>query len=310
MRTAAAARYGSRMAHTLSELSNGLASAVEHVARSVVQIYSHRRPSAGIVFSSDLIAVPARALADDTAVVRLPNGDTVEGQVLGHAIGTGLGVVRVRTSGLVAAESAAEPRVGSLAIAVGRTWSGGTMATLTNVAVVGGPLRTGRASELARVIRIAQPPHGALTGGALGDTEGRVLGFITSTAIRDTTVVIPATLAWEAAHQIVKRGGTRQGYLGISTVPVSLPVRQRGSEGHNTGLLITAMAPDSPADKAGLFVGDIVTAFAGETVEEPEALLTLLRGDHIGQGVSLAIVRGADRHAVTVTVGERPSRRA
>ena len=47
------------------------------------------------------------------------------------------------------------------------------MATLTNVAVVGGPLRTGRAIEIERVIRIAQPPHGALTGGALVDGDGR-----------------------------------------------------------------------------------------------------------------------------------------
>ena len=309
MRTAAAARYRFGMSHPLTDLSNSLAAAVEHVARSVVQIYSHRRPMAGIVFSDDLIAAPARALADDTAVVRLPDGETIEGQVLGHAIGAGVGVVRVSKSGLPAIRSAPEPRVGSLAIAIGRTWSGGTMATVTNIAVVGGPLRTGRASELARVIRIAQSPHGALTGGALADTDGHVLGFITGSDIRGTTVVIPATLAWDAAHHIVKRGGTRPGYLGISTIPISLPERQRGASGAR-GLLITAVAADSPADKAGVFVGDVVTAFAGETVEDPETLMTLLRGDHIGKGAVLAVVRGAERHDVTITVGERPSRRA
>jgi S1-C subfamily serine protease len=297
------------MSHMLADLSNSLASAVEHAARSVVQVHSHRRPTAGVVFGPDLIAAPARALGDDTAVVRVPSGETIEGQVLGHAIGTGLGVVRVNQSGLPPVESAAEPRVGALAIAVGRTWSGGVMAAITNVAVIGGPLRTGRTSELARVIRIAQPPHGAFTGGALTDTEGRVLGFITGSAIRDTTVVIPATLAWDAAHQIVKRGGTRQGYLGISSIPVTLPARQRGASARTRGLVVTAVAEDSPAERGGIFVGDVVTAFAGEPIDDAEALLMLLRGEHIGKSVVLEILRGAERQDLAVTVGERPSRR-
>ena len=67
---------------------------------------------------------------------------------------------------------------------------------LAPVAVVGGPLRTGRASEIARVIRIGLAPHGALTGGALVDGAGHTLGVITAMAIRGTTVVIPAALAW------------------------------------------------------------------------------------------------------------------
>jgi S1-C subfamily serine protease len=277
----------------LADLSNSLASAVEHAARSVVQVHSHRRPTAGVVFGPDLIAAPARTLGDDTAVVRVPSGETIEGQVLGHAIGTGLGVVRVNQSGLPPVESAAEPRVGALAIAVGRTWSGGVMAAITNVAVIG----------------IAQPPHGAFTGGALTDTEGRVLGFITGSAIRDTTVVIPATLAWDAAHQIVKRGGTRQGYLGISSIPVTLPARQRGASARTRGLVVTAVAEDSPAERGGIFVGDVVTAFAGEPIDDAEALLMLLRGEHIGKSVVLEILRGAERQDLAVTVGERPSRR-
>jgi S1-C subfamily serine protease len=271
-------------------------------------VYGHRRPAAGIVFADDLIVAPARALGNDTAVVRLPGGNTLEGQVLGHAIGMGVGVVRVPQLGITAAVPAAEPRVGSLAIAVGRTWSGAVMASVTNVAVVGGPLRTGRASEIERVIRIAQSPHGALSGGALVDGEGAVLGIVTLSEIRGTTVVVPATLAWDAAHHIVKRGGARQGFLGISTLPVTLPARQRGPS-QERGLLITAVAAQSPAEAAGLYVGDVIVAFAGETVQEPEALVTLLRGNHIGKAVTLSVIRGDQPQAVSATVGERPSRR-
>jgi S1-C subfamily serine protease len=296
------------MATLFQDLSSNIASAVERAAGSVVQVYGHRRPSAGIVFAADLIATPAAALAEDTAVVRRPDGSTVEGQVLGHAFGTGLGLVRVSALGLPPAAPAPEPRVGAIAVAVGRTWSGSVMASVTNIAVIGGPLRTGRSTQIERVIRIAQPPHGALSGGALVDAEGGVLGVITASAIRGTTVVIPVTLAWNAAHHIVAHGGTRQGYLGISTMPAALARRQRG-DAQESGLLITAVAPDSPAESASLLVGDVILQFAGEAVREAETLATLLRGDHIGKPVTLSVLRGVQRHDVAVVVGERPTRR-
>jgi S1-C subfamily serine protease len=262
------------------------------------------------VFAPDLIAAPARALGDDQAVVRLPNGNTIEGQVLGHALSMGIGIVRVPQLGVAAADPAsAEPRVGSIAIAVGRTWSGAVMATVTNVAVVGGPLRTGRSRQIDRVIRIAQSPHGALSGGALVDADGRTLGLITAADIRGTTVVIPATLAWDTAHQIVKRGGTRQGYLGISSITTTLPERQRGGIAHEHALLVTAVATGSPAEAAGLLVGDIILAFEGQPVGDPESLVTLLRGDHVGMATTVSVLRGLDRREVAVTVGERPQRR-
>ena len=296
------------MATIFEELSTRIAAAVERAAGSVVQVYGHRRPAAGIVFAPDLIAAPARLLGDDTVIVRRPDGRTVEGQVLGHAVGMGLGVVRVVELGLAPAVAAPEPPVGALAVAVGRTWSGAVMASVTNVAVVGGPLRTGRATEVARVIRIAQPPHGALAGGALVDAEGQVMGVVTASAIRGTTIVIPATLAWEAAHHIVARGGVRQGYLGISTMPVGLTRRQRG-DAEEAGLLISSVAAESPADSAGLLVGDVILRFGGEPVRESETLVTLLRGDHIGKPVTLSVLRGVQRHDIAVVIGERPTRR-
>jgi S1-C subfamily serine protease len=297
------------MANLFSDLSNTIAAAVERGAASVVQVFSHRRPSAGVVFAPELVAAPARALGDDTAVVRLPNGDTVEGQVLGHALFAGVGVVRVPKLTIAPGTAAPEPRVGSLAIAIGRTFSGSVMATVTNVAVVGGPLRTVGSRSLDRVIRIAQPPHGALTGGALVNGDGQILGVITSAEIRGTTVVIPATLAWDAAHHIVQRGGTRQGFLGISSMAVSLPKPQR--EGHTAerGLLVTAIAADSPASTAGLLIGDVIVGFGGTAVDDPESLVMLLRGDHIGKPVSVSLLRGVKRQDVTITVGERPRRR-
>ena len=180
------------------------------------------------------------------------------------------------------------------------------MALLAPVSVVGGPLRTGRASAIDRVIRIQQPPHGALNGGALIDGDGKLLGIVTQFAIRGTTVVIPSAIVGEEASRVQRDGGSRQGFLGISSQAVALPERQRAGRSQGAGLLISQVAPDSPAEAAGLLVGDVVVAFDGQPIQDADDLLTRLRGNRIGTAVPLTIVRGTAPVDVTVTVAERP----
>jgi len=293
------------MIDIFSTLSTQAAHAAEQAAASVVQVHARRRPAAGLVFAEDLVLTPARHLDDDVAVVRRGDGHTLEGAVLGHSPGSGLAVIRVPGLGVPPARPAPEPRVGHLAVAVGRTWSGGVFAILTSVAVVGGPLRTGRSTEMARVIRIASAPHGALTGGALVDGDGAVLGLLTSAAIRGTTIVIPFELAVAAATEVVAQGGARQGFLGVSSTPVALPERQRAGRSQGGGLLVTGVVDGSPADTAQLLVGDIIVGFGGHEVQEPEQLLTRLRGDWVGKTVPLAVLRAGALRDVPVTVAER-----
>lgn len=294
------------MSDAFSSLASQLAHAVEQSAAAVVQVQARRRPVAGLVFQEDLVLTPARHMDEDAVVVRRGDGHTAEGTVLGRSPATGLAVVRVPNLGVPPARPAPEPRVGHLAVAVGRTWSGGTFAWLTSVAVVGGPLRTGRASEIARVIRTAAAPHGALTGGALADGDGRVMGVITSAAIRGTTIVVPIDLATAEAVFVVSQGGARQGFIGISSTGVNLPVRQRGGGTQEYGLLVTGLVDGSPADAAGLLVGDVIVGFGGHVVQEPEQLVMRLRGDRVGKAAALTVLRGGALLDVPVTVGERP----
>jgi S1-C subfamily serine protease len=190
-------------------------------------------------------------------------------------------------------------------VAIGRTWSGGVMATLAPVAVVGGPLRTGRARVIDRVIRIQHSPHGALHGGVLIDAAGRALGIITGLAIRGTTVVIPAALAWSAAARVNADGGIKQGFLGVSTIPVPLPERQRAGRSQDFGLLISHVASSSPAEAAGLLIGDVIVGFDGGALTDADDLVTRLRGRGVGTAVSITVVRGTTAVDVTATVGER-----
>lgn len=291
--------------NTWTSLSNELEAAIEKAAPSIVQVHGHRRMTAGVVVSDNLIVTPA-ATDDDKVSVLIGDSQTTEGVVLGRIGSMGLTVVRVDGLSRPALAPAREPKPGHLAVAVGRTWSGGVMATLAPVAVVGGPLRTGRSSAIDRVIRIQQPPHGALNGGALINADGEALGIITSLAIRGTTVVVPASIAWAAAAKTASEGGVKQGFLGVSSMAVPLPERQRAGRTQTTGLLISHVASNSPAETGGLLIGDVIVGFDGETVEDPESLVTRLRRHPIGAAVPITVLRGANAVDVSVTVGERP----
>lgn len=293
--------------NTWTALSNEIAAVVEGAAPSIVQVHGHRRVAAGLVIAENTVLTTA-AIEDDTAAVRTGNGQTAAGAVLGRVSHMGLTVVRVDGLGLLPLATADEPKPGHLAVAVGRTWSGGVMTAFAPIAVVGGPLRTGRASAIDRVIRIQHAPHGALNGGVLLDTSARALGIITSMAIRGTAVVIPASLAWAAATKVSTDGGTKQGFLGVSSMAVPIPERQRAGRSQAFGLLISQVSPQSPADTAGLMVGDVLVAFDGQPIEEADELVTRLRGAGVGKSVPMTVLRGASAVDVSVTVGERPNR--
>ena len=291
--------------NTWNALSNEIATAVESAAPSIVQVHGRRRVAAGLVVAENTVLTTA-AIDDDKAAIRAGNGQTAEGAVLGRVGHMGLTVVRADGLGLLPLPPAGEPKPGHLAVAVGRTWSGGVMAAFAPIAVVGGPLRTGRNSSIDRVIRIQHEPHGALNGGVLLDASGRALGIITSMAIRGTTVVIPASLAWAAATKVSTDGGTKQGFLGVSSMAVPIPERQRAGRSQAFGLLISQVSPQSPADTAGLMVGDVLVAFDGQPIEEADELVTRLRGSGVGKSVPITVLRGASTVDVSVTVGERP----
>ncbi|HEX6162668.1 MAG TPA: hypothetical protein VFZ31_04855, partial [Vicinamibacterales bacterium] len=136
--------------NTWTSLSNEIEAAVEKAAPSIVQVHGRRRMTAGVVIGDNLIATPAAADDDKVAVLTGEN-QAVEAAVLGRLGGMGLTIARVDGLNRPALAVAPEPKPGHLAVAIGRTWSGGVMAALAPVAVVGGPLRTGRSGSIDRV---------------------------------------------------------------------------------------------------------------------------------------------------------------
>jgi len=238
--------------------------------------------------------------------VRRDDGGTFDGELGGWDPSTQLAILRV--SGLGApsiVRAAAEPRVGHIALAIARSWSNAVTATAGIVSVIGGPLRTGRRGAIDRVIRTSAPMHEGFSGGALVDTEGKLLGVATAAAIRGLGVVIPAGIAWTTAAALLEHGTLKRGYLGIAAQPIGVPEKQRGNSAQTEGLLIVGVTDGSPAASAGMLVGDILLALDGHPLASPEDLLDLLPGDRIGRAAQLQVIRAGAPVTVAVTIGER-----
>jgi S1-C subfamily serine protease len=285
----------------IADFSNACADAVAAAAPSVVQVQGRRRPASGLVYADGVVVTTMRAVGrEDGLRVRTHAGDTLESSLAGWDPATSLAVLKV--PGLTAAPfvpSDAPVRVGHFALAVARSWSNAVTSSAGIVAVIGGPLPTGRRRAIDQVIRTTAPMHDGFSGGAFLDSNGALVGMTTAASIRGFGVVIPASIVWKAAARILEHGGSARGYLGIVGQPVRLPGTDTGA------LLVTGLAPDGPAASAGVLIGDVALAFDGTRVTAPEDLLDLLTGSRVGHTATLHLLRGGSPTDVPVTIGER-----
>src|SRR5260221_4366524 len=146
---------------TLTALSNGLADAIGSAAPSVVQVHGRRRPGSGVVYQPDVVVTSARALGrEDGLHVRRADGTVFDAELAGWDPTTGLAVLRA--AGLVTAPiqiSDTPPRVGHLGIGIARSWSNNVTASAGIVAIIGGPLATGRRRAIEKGILTTAPMH-------------------------------------------------------------------------------------------------------------------------------------------------------
>jgi len=292
---------------SLASLSNELADLSTAGGPAVVQVLGARRPATGLIHGPDTIITTARAVGrEDGLRVRVNDADPIDAELAGWDPSTGLAVLRTPTKLEVAPPTVAEsePRVGQIVLALARSWSNALTASAGIVAVVGGPLRTGRRREISRVIRVTAPMHDGFSGGGLFDASGVLTGITTAAVIRGFGVAIPASIAWAAAHQVLTVGRGR-GFLGVAVQPVKLAEAQR-TEGRERGLLVVGVTPGSPAESAGVIVGDILLQFGERATESAEDLLDQLTANLIGQMIQVRTLHGGLPRAVDVAVTSRP----
>ncbi|MCA1684837.1 MAG: PDZ domain-containing protein, partial [Planctomycetia bacterium] len=119
-------------------------------------------------------------------------------------------------------------------------------------------------------------------------------------------LAIPSSLARGVVESLIKNGKAVRGYLGVAIQPVTPALAQEFKLPDTRGAIVSDVQPGSPADKAGLKVGDVVVALKGRETPDPPALRIATAGFAPGTEVPLEFYRGGKKTSANVVIGELP----
>jgi S1-C subfamily serine protease len=295
------------MSQTLLSLSNDLAAAVSKASESIVAINARpRTPSSGVVWQAGVVVTTDHTTErDDDITLTLPGGQTVPATLAGRDPSTDLAVLRFTDpASTPAAATALAPKVGQLALAVGR----GPSAALGLVSTVSGPWRTWRGGHIDDFVRLDVAVYHGFSGGALVDASGSVLGINTSALARGLPMTIPAATVNRVLGDLLQKGHVARGYLGVGMQPVRLApaVQQKLGLPAPAGVIILSVEPDSPAEKAGVLVGDVLIALDGKPAADTDDVQAALDPSSVGKSLHARILRAGTMIELPLKVGERP----
>ena len=288
--------------------SDHAAQLVERTASSIVAVHGGRLSASGIHWRSGVIVTAEEILDHDENIkITLPGGRLIEASLAGRDPSTDVAVLRFQPDRLTVAQTidAASLRPGNVVMAIGNR-EGAPVASLGIVAIAGGPWQSRRGGTIDSLIHLDLMLSRAAEGGALVDTQGRVLGMAVL-GPRRRVLAIPTSTIDRVVDQLLARGHVFRGYLGAGLQPV-----RRGRPSHDPqpssgrGILVVSIDPDGPAARAGLLVGDIIMTWNAKPVDRVREVMQFLGADSAGSTVELGLIRGGAPTGVKVVIGERP----
>jgi serine protease Do len=261
----------------------------------------------GYILTNDHVAGNATKLQ-----VKLSDGREFKAKLVGTDPETDLAVIKIDAQGLPFAKLGDSDKVeqGEWVIALGSPFGLQQTMTAGIVSALGRDL--GAAQQFTNFIQTDASINPGNSGGPLVNMNGEVIGinsliYSQSGASEGIGFAIPSTLASKVYAQLIKNGRVTRAYLGVLPLEVTPAVAKsinfKGTEG---ALIRDLSKADSPAAKAGLRSGDIITEVDGKAIKTPKQLVETVADLPVGKQVKVKFVREGVEQTTTVTLGERP----
>jgi serine protease DegQ len=263
----------------------------------------------GYVLTNDHVVEGADAIE-----VLLADGTRAPARVIGTDPETDLAVLRVDAQGLSAIEfgDTDAARVGDVVLAVGNPFGVGQTVTMGIISALG---RTQLGiNTFENFIQTDAAINPGNSGGALVDAQGRLLGINTAIYSRSggslgIGFAIPAGTARQVMQQIVATGSVTRGYIGVEPQDITPELADAFRLPRKEGAIVAGVMRGSPAERAGVRIGDILVDVDGKPVTSTTTMLDVIAQLQPGTTATFRFLRDGRTVELPIRVGKRPAPR-
>jgi len=263
----------------------------------------------GFIISSDGFVVTNHHVIDkaDEIIVRLTNGDEYVAEVKGSDEKTDVALLKLKDAKdlpYVVWGDDEQSRVGDWVLAIGNPFGLGGSASTGIISARGRDINSGPYDDF---IQVDAAINRGNSGGPLFNTKGQVIGINTAIYSPNGGSVgigfsIPANMAKNVISQLEKSGAVERAWIGVAIQPLDDELAEGFGRKNDEGALISAVEPDTPADKAGIQAGDIILSFDGKQIDEMRDLPRIVASSEVGKKYKIVIWRdGAKKNMSIVT---------
>ena len=267
----------------------------------------------GVIVSPDGYIITNNHVVDGATDVKVTfsNKEKYSAKIVGTDKYTDIAVLKIDKTGLPTLPFADSGRVqvGDVVLAIGEPFGLGGTVTMGIVSAKGRSLGS-RIERYEDFIQTDAAINHGNSGGALIDTHGELVGINTAILAGDgggsegIGFAIPANLARNMMDQILKKGKVTRGFMGILPQELTPEMAKQFNMASAHGVLIAQVTPDSPAAKAGLKVGDVITSINNDAVEDVNSFRFTVAGYSPGTKINLKVNREGKTIDVPVTLTE------
>ena len=257
---------------------------------------------AGYILTNAHVVENAREIT-----VTLQDGRDLKADVVGSDKDSDVAVVKVKPDGLsqVALGDSTKIEVGDFVVAIGNPF--GLQHTVTS-GIISGLSRSGiNPDGYEDFIQTDASINPGNSGGALVNLRGELIGINTAILSRSGGNIgigfaIPVNMARSVMEQLIKFGSVRRGVLGVSMNAVTPDMAHSLGLSSATGALVSRVVDGSPADSAGIRVGDVITSVNGQIVKSNSELHNTIGLLRVGDKVDIGLVRDGKPLRVTAVI--------
>ncbi len=250
--------------------------------------------------------------AADQIEVALTDGRNAKGTIVGSDPETDLAVIKIDLPGTIPAVTFAgadQAQVGDIVLAIGNPFDVGQTVTMGIIsALKRNHLGLNTFENFIQTDAAINPGN---SGGALADVNGNLIGI--NSAIYSPNggslgigFAIPISTAKIVMEQIIQYGSVTRGWIGVAVQELTPELAESFKLGSLQGVLISEVVRGSPADKAGVKAGDILTAVDNKPLSDSSDMLETIAGLPPGKMALLKLLRNQSEVVVQVKVGKRP----